>query len=49
VTGVNALFADGSAHWISRDRFNADLAQSIGPVSQVNSAQDRLWDKLDRR
>ena len=49
-TGVNVLYGDGSASWVSRDRFNADLAVCPeNPNASCNSNQDRIWAVLDQR
>lgn len=48
-TGVNVLYGDGSATWVDREGFDADLAPSttINPIYNAN--QDRIWAVLDRR
>ena len=48
-TGVNALYGDGSALWVSRDGFNAPLMQCTGVTAQFNPQQDQIWAKLDER
>jgi prepilin-type N-terminal cleavage/methylation domain-containing protein/prepilin-type processing-associated H-X9-DG protein len=49
-TGVNVLYGDGSASWVDRKGFDADLAQCpTAPSASCNSNQDNIWAVLDRR
>jgi prepilin-type N-terminal cleavage/methylation domain-containing protein/prepilin-type processing-associated H-X9-DG protein len=48
--GVNVLYGDGSATWIHRDAFDAELAQCPNAPNPVcNPNQDRIWAVLDQR
>lgn len=48
--GVNVLFGDGSASWVSRDGFDADLQQCpSAPNPGCNPNQDNIWAALDKR
>ena len=46
-TGVNALYGDGSAMWIDRGGFDADLKACTGVTAAFNPNQDRIWAVLD--
>lgn len=48
VKGINVLYGNGSAKWVDRTVFNADLQASpaISPV--YNPQQDNIWKALDR-
>ena len=48
-TGVNALYGDGSATWVSRDGFNTPLMQCTAVTATFNPQQDQIWAKLDER
>jgi hypothetical protein len=48
VTGINALFGDGSAKWIDRKVFNADLRVITALNASFNARQDAIWSALDR-
>ena len=47
-TGVNVLYGDGAAVWVSRSGFDDDLepCTTINPIYNAN--QDRIWTELDR-
>ena len=47
--GVNVIFTDGSARWVAREKFDADLSgcTSINPGN--NAAQDRIWQILGEK
>jgi prepilin-type N-terminal cleavage/methylation domain-containing protein len=49
--GINTLYGDGSAKWIYRKAFDADLAQciAIDPTGKCNPQQDAIWAALDRQ
>jgi prepilin-type processing-associated H-X9-DG protein len=47
-TGINVLYGDGSAHWVERSLFNADLAPCLTIDPAYNANQDRIWKALDR-
>jgi prepilin-type N-terminal cleavage/methylation domain-containing protein len=46
--GINVLYGDGSAHWVVRSRFDADLAQCLAIDPKYNANQDAIWASLDR-
>ncbi len=46
VTGVNVLYANGSARWVSRTAFNNALKQNSGLSAANNGAQDAIWQAL---
>ena len=46
--GLNALYGDGSAAWIERKKFDADLRPCTSLNIQFNPNQDRLWAAFDR-
>jgi prepilin-type processing-associated H-X9-DG protein len=46
--GVNALFGDGSAKWIDRSAFDADLKQCTAITATFNPRQDAIWAAMDR-
>jgi prepilin-type N-terminal cleavage/methylation domain-containing protein len=48
-TGVNVLYGEGSATWIPRDGFDADLTPSTSINPAYNANQDRIWAVLDKR
>ena len=45
--GVNVLYGDGSAVWVDRGGFDADLAPISGISPGWNPNQDRIWKVLD--
>lgn len=47
--GVNVLYGDGSAHWVARTAFDADLKQSPALDKATNPAHDAIWADLDRQ
>lgn len=49
-TGVNVLYADGSARYVGRKQFDAPLAQitSVAPSAAFNPQQDAIWKALDQ-
>jgi prepilin-type processing-associated H-X9-DG protein len=50
--GVNVLYGDGSAMWVSRTGFNIPLIQCVDPFppnTLSNAFQDQIWDALDRK
>jgi prepilin-type N-terminal cleavage/methylation domain-containing protein/prepilin-type processing-associated H-X9-DG protein len=47
--GVNVLYGDGSAVWVDRGGFDADLAPCTGISPGWNENQDRIWAALDRK
>lgn len=52
-TGVNVGYADGSAHWVQRSVFDADLSLHTTYLWNYGSgtadkAQDRIWEAFDR-
>jgi prepilin-type processing-associated H-X9-DG protein len=48
IEGINVLFGDGSAEWIQRSTFDADLKLCLAISPANNEAQRRLWEALDR-
>ncbi len=48
-TGVNVIYTDGSAAWVQRPAFDADLSLCTTIVSANNDAQDRIWQTLSQR
>jgi prepilin-type N-terminal cleavage/methylation domain-containing protein/prepilin-type processing-associated H-X9-DG protein len=49
-TGVNVLYGDGSASWVTRDGFDADLKLCpSAPNPACNPNQDNIWLALDKR
>jgi prepilin-type processing-associated H-X9-DG protein len=49
-TGVNVLYGDGSATWIDRSRFDADLMSITKlPDKAANPFLDNIWTTFDRR
>ena len=49
VRGINVLYGDGSAKWVDRKAFHADLMQCTGINAMWNARQDAIWDSLDRQ
>ncbi len=47
-TGVNVLYGDGSARWIERSFFDADLMKCTAIVPAANPYQDKIWAVFDR-
>jgi prepilin-type processing-associated H-X9-DG protein len=47
VKGVNALYGDGSAHWVPRSSFESALASCDAINARYNPNQDAIWDALD--
>ncbi len=47
-TGINVLAGDGSARWVARSAFNADLAFCLSISATFNPRQDAIWAALDR-
>ena len=47
--GVNVLYGDGSAVWVDRGGFEADLAPCTSISPGWNENQDRIWAVLDRK
>ena len=49
-TGVNVLYGDGSASWVERNRFDADLMSITKlPDKAANVFLDNIWNAFDRR
>src|SRR5687768_6691046 len=49
-TGVNVLYGDGSATWVDRKRFDADLMSITKlPDKAANYFLDNIWTAFDRR
>jgi prepilin-type processing-associated H-X9-DG protein len=49
-TGVNVLYGDGSATWVDRKRFDADLMSITKlPDKAANDFLDNIWAAFDRR
>jgi prepilin-type N-terminal cleavage/methylation domain-containing protein len=46
--GVNALYGDGSARWVDRKLFDADLRACTALNASFDANQDRLWAAMDR-
>ena len=46
--GVNVLYGDGSAHWVPRTSFDADLRACPAISPDANPYQDNIWAALDR-
>jgi prepilin-type N-terminal cleavage/methylation domain-containing protein/prepilin-type processing-associated H-X9-DG protein len=46
--GVNVLYGDGSAHWVPRTGFDADLRACPAISPDANPYQDNIWAALDR-
>jgi len=51
VRGINVLFGDGSAKWIDRKPFDAELRQctAIDVTGKWNPQQDAIWAALDQQ
>ena len=47
--GVNVIFTDGSARWVPREKFNADLSGCTSISAGNNAAQDRIWQILGEK
>ena len=47
-TGVNVLYADGSARWVERQSFDAFLAPCTSISAVFNPNQDQIWTILDQ-
>jgi type II secretory pathway pseudopilin PulG len=47
--GINVLSGDGSARWVDRKAFDADLRTITASGPSANPAQDRIWRALDNR
>jgi prepilin-type N-terminal cleavage/methylation domain-containing protein/prepilin-type processing-associated H-X9-DG protein len=47
-TGVNVLYGDGSAVWVDRGKFAADLAGCTVINPSNNGRQDAIWGTFDR-
>jgi prepilin-type processing-associated H-X9-DG protein len=49
-TGINVLYGDGSAHWVERKTFDADLrlCTSLSATPTFDPQQTAIWQKLDR-
>ncbi len=45
-TGVNVLYANGSARWVARTVFEKMLGQNSGMSAANNAAQDAIWQAL---
>ena len=46
--GVNALYGDGSARWVDRKLFDADLSPCTSINASFDSKQDAIWNAMDR-
>jgi prepilin-type processing-associated H-X9-DG protein len=46
--GLNALYGDGSAGWVDRKRFDADLRPCTIIDVQFNPNQSNIWAAMDR-
>jgi prepilin-type N-terminal cleavage/methylation domain-containing protein/prepilin-type processing-associated H-X9-DG protein len=48
--GINVLYGDGSAKWVYRKVFDAELQQcvAIDITGKWNAPQDTIWQSLDR-
>jgi prepilin-type N-terminal cleavage/methylation domain-containing protein/prepilin-type processing-associated H-X9-DG protein len=46
-TGINVLYGDGSAHWVARSTFDAQLAPCTSVSGIYNPNQDQIWGILD--
>ncbi len=44
--GVNVIFSDGSAFWVPRKKFDAELSGCTTISAGNNAAQDRIWQIL---
>jgi prepilin-type N-terminal cleavage/methylation domain-containing protein len=51
VTGINVLYGNGSARWVSLGLFDQPAAQwpdpTLPPVATFNATQDAIWSALD--
>ncbi|MEA2734296.1 MAG: hypothetical protein QOE14_747 [Humisphaera sp.] len=47
--GINVLYGDGSAKWIYRKAFDADLAPCLTINPTWNARQDAIWKAIDRQ
>jgi prepilin-type N-terminal cleavage/methylation domain-containing protein/prepilin-type processing-associated H-X9-DG protein len=47
--GINVLYGDGSAQWVERNTFQADLAACPALAKSANPFQDNIWNQLDQR
>jgi prepilin-type N-terminal cleavage/methylation domain-containing protein/prepilin-type processing-associated H-X9-DG protein len=47
--GVNVIYTDGSARWVPREKFDADLAGCTSISAGNNAAQDRIWQILGEK
>jgi prepilin-type N-terminal cleavage/methylation domain-containing protein/prepilin-type processing-associated H-X9-DG protein len=49
VRGINVLYGDGSAKWVDRKAFDADLAKCVSVNAIWNARQDAIWAALDQQ
>jgi prepilin-type N-terminal cleavage/methylation domain-containing protein/prepilin-type processing-associated H-X9-DG protein len=46
-TGINVLYADGSAKWVNYDHFKTQLEAFTGYGTGQNTKMEKLWERLD--